>query len=279
MFVEVVQKRGYKPSLRRAPYQAQALSPAERQRRLPEFAGLAGARSVIIGTGSLGAPLALELAKAGVGRIDIIDCDDYDLNNTVRHVLPDDQAGEPKAEAVAEYCRSLNPFIEIHGHDHCLGDSEPAAALLAELLAEASVVVDTTGAATVARFVARASRVAGVPFVAAGLTAASYGGDLFLLEPDGACLDCFLRAQGDGRVLEPPAGKRSVETPIGCRHPAFAGAGFEATELAAITARTAVRATGLSNYPKTDSNWVVLDFRAQPHYQEGRLEPGAGCTH
>jgi molybdopterin/thiamine biosynthesis adenylyltransferase len=279
MFVEVVQKRGYQPNLRRAPYQAQALAPAERQRRLPELAGLADALAVVIGAGSLGAPVAVELAKAGVARIDILDCDDYDLNNTVRHVLPDDRAGEPKAEAVADYCRSLNPFIEVAGHDLCLGDSEEAAALLDELFTAASVVVDTTGAATVARYVARVARAAGVPFVVAGLTAASYGGDIFLLEPAGACLDCFLLAQGDGRLPQPPAGERSVETPIGCRHPAFAGAGFEATELAAITARMAIRASGRTNYAPSDSNWVVIDFRGQPHYQEGRLEPDADCSH
>ena len=31
--------------------------------------------------------MAVELAKAGVSRLDVFDCDDYDLNNTVRHVL------------------------------------------------------------------------------------------------------------------------------------------------------------------------------------------------
>lgn len=118
-----------------------------------------------------------------------------------------------------------------------------------------------------------------MPLVVAGLTAASYGGDLFLVEPDGPCLECFSRAQADGRVADPPAGERSVETPIGCRHPAFAGAGFEATELAAQATRAAVRATRLSSYPETDSNWLVLNFRGEPHYQEGRLEPYSDCEH
>jgi hypothetical protein len=67
-------------------------------------------------------------------------------------------------------------------------------------------------------------------------------------------------------------------TPIGCRDPAFTGAGVEATELAAITARMAIRATGLTDYPSASANWIVVSFRSDPHYQEGRLELGANST-
>lgn len=277
MFAEIEQRRGYQPALRRLLLPAQALSPLERQRRIPELAGLEHVQIVVVGAGSVGAPIALDLAKASVGRLDLIDYDGYDVNNAVRHVLETDLAGEPKATAVATKCRALNPFVAAHGHVVALGYSRDAHALFDELLSTATLVVETTGAATVGRFVSGRARAAGVPVVVAGLTAASYGADVLTIRPDGPCFDCFPLAQDDGSMSRPPAGSRSAVTPIGCRHPAFVGAGFEATELAAIATRAAVRATGLTDYPSTTSNWVVLDFRGDPHYQEGKLDVHPEC--
>jgi len=278
LFLEVVQKRGYEPTLRRWPAEAQALSREERARRVPEMTGLEAARIIVVGAGSVGAPVALELAKAGGGRIDIFDCDRYDVNNAVRHVLGDEHAGEKKAEAVADYCRRLNPFSDAHGHVVCLGDSDEAENLLDDLLPDANVVVDTTGALTVSRYLAARVKAHGVPLLVAGLTAGSHGADLFVVQSEGPGLEQFLRAQADSRIPPPAAGEISEETPIGCRHPAFTGPGFEATELAAITTRLAILASGVTKYPANASNWVVLNFREPEHYQEGRLEPEADST-
>lgn len=275
LFVEVVQKRGRKPGLRRWPADTQALSRVERGRRLPELAGLSDARIIVIGAGSLGAPVACDLAKAGAGRLDIFDCDDYDINNTVRHVLGGELAGESKADAVAAYCTRLNPFAEVHGHNLCLGDSDHAHSLLDNLAAEASLVIDTTGATTVARFLAQTTNVRNVPLIVAGLTAGSHGADVFIVSPGGPALERFFEAQHEAVIPKPPIGEPSEVTPIGCRDPAFTGAGFEASELAAVTVRSAVRATSLTAYPVSASNWIVLNFRGEPHYQEGRLEPDA----
>lgn len=277
MFAEIEQKRGYQPGLRRLLLPAQALSSVERQRRIPELGGLDQAQVVVIGAGSLGAPIALELAKAGVGRLDLIDPDSYDVNNAVRHVLETEHAGELKVEATAAKCRALNPFVDAHGHESAIGNSVAAHQLLDRLLTTATLLIDTTGAETVGRFVAERARAAGVPTIVSGLTAASYGADILLIRRDGPCFDCFTRAQDDKSLPTPRVGPRSAVTPIGCRHPAFAGAGFEATELAAVTARIAVRATALTQYPSSDANWVVLDFRGDPHYQEGHIEVHPDC--
>lgn len=116
LFVEVVKKRGMHPTLRRWPADTQALSAIERARRLPELIGLERLHIAVVGAGSVGAPVAVELTKAGVGDIAIIDGDRYDANNTVRHVLGDQHAGDSKAEALEAYCRQLNPFSRVVGH-------------------------------------------------------------------------------------------------------------------------------------------------------------------
>lgn len=276
LFGEVTQRRGGAPQLKRL-FRAQALSATERARRIPELAGLSGVHAVVVGAGSLGAPVALELAKAGVGRLDIFDADHYDVNNAVRHVLPTGHAGESKAEAVARLCQALNPFIDVRSHVHFVGPSVVGNLALDEVLQTAVLVVDTTGEQAVGRFVESRTGPAGVPLIVAGLTAGSFGADVFVIAPGEACFDCFNQAQLDGAVPLPSVGERSTVTPVGCSHPAFSGAGFEATELAAVVARRAIQKTAATSYPDSGANWIVLNFRGEPHYQDGAIEPSANC--
>ena len=275
VFADVHQNRARPPEVRHF-IRAQAVTKAERQRRIPELVGLDAVRVVIVGAGSLGAPLALELAKAGVGLLEVVDFDIYDVNNAVRHVVDVADAGGEKTELVAGRCRALNPFIEVRVHQTLLGHRLKEEELLDELTSEATVVVDTTGSQTVARLLSDRCRAAGTALVVVGLTAASYGGEIFVIG-GGPCLDCFIDAEESGAISGPPEGERSAVTPIGCRHPAFAGAGFEATELAAIAARTVVRAAGVTAYPPLDVNWIVIDFRGGEHYREGWIDVQPDC--
>jgi len=275
VFADVRQKRAWPPGVRHF-IRAQALTKAERQRRIPELAGLDAVRVVVVGAGSLGAPLALELARAGTGVIDLVDLDIYDVNNTVRHVVDAAKAGHEKTELVADRCRALNPFIDVRVHTTLLGHRLDQEELLDELTRDATIVVDTTGSQTLARLLSDHCRAVGTPLVILGLTAASYGGEILVVRA-GPCLDCFIAAEERGEIPQPPEGERSAVTPIGCRHPAFAGAGFEATELAAIAARTTVRATGATDYPALEANWIILDFRGAEHYREGRIDVQPDC--
>jgi hypothetical protein len=145
------------------------------------------------------------------------------------------------------------------------------------MLTAATLVIDTTGVQAVARFLEPQARATQTTLVVAGLTAGSFGADVFVVAPTGPCLDCFIRAEEQGVIEPPPAGERSAVTPIGCSHPAFSGAGFDATELAAVVTRRAIQASGLTAYPGSDDNWIVLDFRGDPHFRSGRLNAHDDC--
>jgi molybdopterin/thiamine biosynthesis adenylyltransferase len=257
---------------------AQALSLPERKRRTPELAGLEAAHVLVIGAGSLGSPVVFELAKAGVGTTDVIDSDRMDVNNSVRHVLSPRWAGSNKAVVTALHAGDMNPFIEVRPHDFSVGLGPEEALRLQRLVAEADVVVDTTGSNSVARTTQRYCRDANKPLVVTGLSAGSFGGDIAVFEPHGACFECFMLSQRDKVVPEPEAAPpSSLVTPVGCSHPAFAGAGFEATQLAAVTARTVVQVTGLSRYPARDFDWAVMNFRSDPRWAAGRLTKHPEC--
>lgn len=276
VFAELEQRRDYKARVKSLA-RAQALTKTERAHRLPDLTGLDGAHVVLIGAGSVGAPIAAELAKAGVGTLEIFDHDRFDVNNAVRHVLPVLAAGQPKAEAVARHCTMLNPFIVAIPRNQMLGGSIMTTALLEAALERATVVVDATGSRAVGRFLESKTRAASVDLVVVGLTASSFGADVLVIEPDGACLFCFADAQNRGQIPTPEAGDRSALTPIGCRHPAFSGAGFEATELAAIATRIVVQRTKLTAYPESGANWVVVNFRSEPHLEQGYLTAQSDC--
>ena len=94
-----------------------------RQRVLPEIGSegqerLLSASIAIIGCGALGSVQAQLLARAGVGRIRIVDRDVLEENNLQRQVIFDEEdvaAGLPKAEAAARKLKKINSSIEIEG--------------------------------------------------------------------------------------------------------------------------------------------------------------------
>ena len=78
---------------------------------------LKAARVLIVGAGGLGAPAALYLAAAGVGRIELVDPDTVALSNLQRQVLyTTGDIDRPKTQAAAEHLAALNPEIELVAH-------------------------------------------------------------------------------------------------------------------------------------------------------------------
>lgn len=128
-----------------------------------------------------------------------------------------------------------------------------------------------------ARVLTRRARESGVPLVVAGLTAGSHGGEVVRFRPEGPCFWCFVLGQADRTVPSPAEGPPSATTPIGCSTPAFSGAGFDAVALGALAARTTVQATGRTDYPQPDHDYVVVNFRGEEPWRQGQLDHHPGC--
>ena len=67
----------------------------------------------IVGLGSGGSPIALELAKAGVGKFVLIDFDRLELSNVSRHICGTNDLGRLKTFAVRDAILQKNPYAEI----------------------------------------------------------------------------------------------------------------------------------------------------------------------
>ncbi|MEO8274590.1 MAG: molybdopterin-synthase adenylyltransferase MoeB [Thermoanaerobaculia bacterium] len=126
------------------------LSSAELQRygrhlSLPEV-GLAGqqrlkeSRVLVVGAGGLGAPAALYLAAAGVGRLGLADFDFVERSNLQRQILySESDVGRSKLEAAAARLRAANSDLDLVLHPTRVERGN-----ITELVAPYDVVIDGT---------------------------------------------------------------------------------------------------------------------------------------
>src|SRR6185369_4720701 len=97
------------------------LSRYARQMRYPPIGvegqrKLLASRALVVGCGALGSVIANTLARAGVGKLRLVDRDFLELNNLQRQVLYDEEdvaAGLPKAIVAQNKLRKINSQIEV----------------------------------------------------------------------------------------------------------------------------------------------------------------------
>src|SRR3974390_1929321 len=110
---------------------------------LPEV-GLAGQKKIrstsvlCIGAGGLGAPIALYLAAAGIGKLGIVDFDTVDYSNLQRQILHTDaDVGHSKAQSAKETVHGINPHCDVVLHNTRISSDNAL-----ELIRPYDIVVD-----------------------------------------------------------------------------------------------------------------------------------------
>lgn len=73
----------------------------------------ANATVAVCGLGGLGSNISISLARAGIGRLILIDFDRVDITNLHRQQYKAAQIGRLKTEALAENLREIAPYIKI----------------------------------------------------------------------------------------------------------------------------------------------------------------------
>jgi molybdopterin/thiamine biosynthesis adenylyltransferase len=161
----------------------------ERTAGLVDVDGLAGRRVVVVGLGSGGSTVALELAKASVSSLTLIDPDRIEEPNLIRHECDDRYVGWNKAEAVADLIAHRNPDA---GVDAIAANALSLGPRLEALVETAALVVPATDAEAPKHLLNRLCVAAGVPAVFAGVYERGVGGEIIRCEggPDDACYAC-----------------------------------------------------------------------------------------
>lgn len=136
-------------------------------------------RIVILGCGSLGSHLAAHVVRAGIGRIDLVDAQDFGAENVARHVLGMRDIGKNKAVALARELERNVPGVVVKGHE------KDALSWLRrqQHLTNVTLIVDATGEQGVRLGVRRLA--AGTPLATVWAEPFCAGAHLVLL-PDAA---------------------------------------------------------------------------------------------
>jgi molybdopterin/thiamine biosynthesis adenylyltransferase len=174
-------------------------------------------RVAIVGCGSLGADIALMLAKSSIGRFVLVDSDSLSWGNVVRHVLGGDYAGQGKASALAQHLTKQMPWLETSD------ETASVETLIYErprVLSDCDLIISTTGDWTCDCLLNGANRTSTrFPPVIFGWTE-PYGiaGHALGVLPQGGCLACGMSEFGvfNSRVSEWSEGNQPLVQAAGC---------------------------------------------------------------
>lgn len=262
-------------------------SRAALQQRTPELRPLADKVVALFGLGCIGAPCALELARGGIGELRILDHDFVDPATVSRWPLGLSAAGLSKVVAIEEFMHANYPSTKTTKFEHRLGDVRSPGSwqvsdtqILHEMFEGASLILDATAEVGIHRFLSERARDEKVPYLGVVGTQGGWGGKVFRVLPGQTqgCWLCYRYACDDGLIPEPPADVDALVQAVGCADPTFTGAGFDMTQVALYSIRTAVSTLCLGaegGYPPMEWDVTHLHFRDEA----GHLIPPLYQTH
>ncbi|GLQ46151.1 molybdopterin biosynthesis protein MoeB [Dyella lipolytica] len=170
-----------------------------RQLRLPQVGEsgqlkLSQASVALLGAGGLGAPAALYLAAAGVGRLTLIDDDRVERSNLHRQVIhADTRVGMAKTESARMTLAALNPRVQVDLHNERLRADN-----VERLLSGHDLVIDGADNFPARYLLAAATRRLNMPMVYGAVE--RFTGQVSVFDPrrtDSPCYRCLFP--------EPPA--------------------------------------------------------------------------
>ena len=115
----------------REPSREEMLAALEMRQGVDAVRKLQAATVAVCGLGGLGSNIAISLARAGVGKLILIDFDCVDVTNMHRQQYKACQVGMPKPEALLSNLKEIAPYTEFETHFEKV-TAENAEALLAE---------------------------------------------------------------------------------------------------------------------------------------------------
>jgi molybdopterin/thiamine biosynthesis adenylyltransferase len=149
-------------------------------------------RVAIVGLGSFGSHISVELAKAGVGTFDLFDFDCIELHNLARHTASIKDLGRLKTDVLEESILGKNPYAEVYKHDINICEQPQ---VLTDIMDDIDLLICATDNNR-SRFILsdmayqhHKTCIYGRAFTRAE------GGDVFIQRPEGACYCCLVGNQ------------------------------------------------------------------------------------
>jgi hypothetical protein len=164
----------------------------------PHHTSLSPRKVVIIGCGSVGAPLAQHLAMAGVGALRLVDPEPLFWANVGRHPLGAEHVGSNKAEALAQKLQRSYPHAEILGFDLSYAEFSMKEAAL---LAEADLIISVTADWEMERLLnlQHFNKEVEAPILYTWTEPHACAGHAVFVASASPCLQCGMTLQGEAR--------------------------------------------------------------------------------
>jgi hypothetical protein len=269
---------------------SERLSPADLAERIQTLKGLPDRKMALTGLGALGAPVALELARAQIGELRILDHDHVEAGTIVRWPRGTSAVGRLKTHVVAEAVTVDYPFSDVHFFNWRLGDVGPSneepgeREILTQLLDGVDILVDATAEIGIQHLLSALADDAEIPQVYLWATEGGWGGVVARVVPgQTGCWLCLQHHLDKGTIVMPPVAPTGTVQPRGCNAPTWIGTSFDALPLVAQAVRTATF-TLLAGRTAGGPDVFVCDQRAEsagelhaPRWAEYELLPHASC--
>lgn len=170
-----------------------------RTKGLIELDVLAKRRVLIIGLGSGGGAIAVQLARTGIGHFVLADFDRVELHNLSRHVCSLNDLGRLKTDAIYDAIKGKNPYAEVK---RLPIDVNKNLDVLEEEIRQADIVLcctdNNTSRFNISELLVKHQKVG---LYGRCVTRAA-GGDVFIYRPGSACYVCLIGNQAYDTTIE-----------------------------------------------------------------------------
>lgn len=227
--------------------QGQRFGETDLTERVPALTGMAGKTVALVGLGALGGPLSMELARAQLGELRILDFDTVDAGTIVRWPFGVNAVGHKKTTVIGGLSGQDYPYTKVRQYDHRIGAAAPPGPqppktemeLLDEFLDGVDLLIDASAELGVQQFVASLADARGIPQAYVWATEGGWGGAVARVLPGmTGCWYCLqMQLDETPGIPVPPHDNTGRVQPRGCDNPTFTATSFDALPIVAQAMR------------------------------------------
>jgi molybdopterin/thiamine biosynthesis adenylyltransferase len=161
---------------------------------------------LIVGLGSGGSTIAKYLGCTGIGRMILVDDEELEVANLIRHEGGIEEVGKPKVEVCKHLIESHNPFAVVETHNF---DAAQDFTKLEKIASECDLIVGSSGSNRVNNLLNKLSVEMKIPALFGGVYEKARGGYVLAVKPfETACYNCLFGLTSGSYSVDREAVKR-----------------------------------------------------------------------
>lgn len=264
----------------------------ELQARMPGIFELAEKNVVVFGLGAIGSFAGLELARAGIGTLCLVDFDYVEPATVRRWALGASAFGQQKADALEQHISDEYPWTSVTPIQMKIGDLQPPGNSknqfdeIVEVIDKHDLVIDLTAEFGVNELLSMISAKMKTPYLRGSATAGAWGGYIayFTNAPHETCWTCMTHDLYGKEWADdlPPSDPAGTLQPPGCPSITFTGTSVDLQEISMEAVRQALGILTVS-FPLPEGQLSILRHRQDdgrrlvPQWKNRAIKPREGC--